>query len=247
MAMSDDEFVLEVHPAMQGIISRLALLEPELLIGVRAGHPWGAGRWFGVKGPGYVLECGTTGSALVLRRNHQRVELELVCSESRTGGVSILVWVKPTELGVRVGDREKSLSTPMTPPPNGMLAWARRNALLPIVSYPTPVAVFDEVVHQLELLAKRIVNTNGMEGFWDVTYEGNRITRREPKREPDIHTHFRLLLCDLEIQRGLEVVPEYEIGSGQLDFLIVGRTDDHKVVRVCVEFKRAHSPIWCAG
>lgn len=41
--------------------------------------------------------------------------------------------------------------------------------------------------------------------------------------------------------KNLQVIPEYPIGSGQLNFLISGHTSEGQIVNICLEFKLAHA------
>ena len=83
------------------------------------------------------------------------------------------------------------------------------------------------------------MDTDAINGFWNIQYEGNRVISRTPKHEPDIHPQIRLQ--DLDIQKGLQVTPEYPAGAGRLDFLLSGKTDGGQIINVCLEFKLAHA------
>ena len=86
------------------------------------------------------------------------------------------------------------------------------------------------------------VATLGLQNpFWNITYKGARITSRQPKRETDIHPTIHGLLFDVALAKNLEIVPEYPVAGGRLDFLMSGVLKTGKIVSVCVEFKLAHS------
>jgi hypothetical protein len=101
--------------------------------------------------------------------------------------------------------------------------------------------VYETAFDQLQQLQRKIIDTNAINGFWDLQYSGNTIVSRKPKRETDIHPQIRLLLYDFELLKNMQVVPEYPIGSGRLDFLISGHAANVGNVNVCLEFKLAHA------
>jgi len=174
-----------------------------------------------------------------------QVSAPLATRENRNGYFLVEVVWTPTELTVILqdssGKRQDSVNTPPTFPPHSLQEWARRQALLPRVVYENTIAVYEAAVDQLQQLIKKIVDTNAINGFWDIQYEGNAIVSRKPKRETDIHPQIRLLLYDFEVLKNLQVIPEYPIGSGQLDFLISGHTAEGQIVNICLEFKLAHA------
>lgn len=77
--------------------------------------------------------------------------------------------------------------------------------------------------------------------FWDITYDGPKITSRRPKRETDIHPTIHGLLYEIGIAKNFLIAPEYSIAGGRLDFLVSGMLNAGGIVDVCIEFKQAHS------
>ncbi|MGB6065482.1 MAG: hypothetical protein WBG50_11780, partial [Desulfomonilaceae bacterium] len=150
-----------------------------------------------------------------------------------------------TRLGLTIidnsGRREALADTPSTFPPHILREWAKRQALTQVVRYANPLELYEAVLDQLQQLRDKILDTDAINGFWNIHYQGNRIISRTPKHEPDIHPQIRLLLYDLDIQKGLQVTPEYAAGAGRLDFLLSGQTHTGQIINVCLEFKLAHA------
>ena len=40
---------------------------------------------------------------------------------------------------------------------------------------------------------------------------------------------------------GIELIPEYQTGVGNLDFIFIGKIKNNGLSKICVEFKNAHS------
>jgi hypothetical protein len=208
---------------------------------------------FGVRAPGYELMCGTHQGQLQLFRNGvvAAVPLPELRPDVETKMIATVMWT-PTELVVEVKatgfKAERRVETPVTAVPFSLLEWLRARGLEPQRTYPTAGDVFIEVVNQLEGASEKLKRSAANNGFWDVRYDGKKILERTPKKETDVHPTLNLLLYDLDLVRGLQVVPEYDAGSGRLDFLISGWSEaDSRMVHVCVEFKLAHSRDLAAG
>ena len=200
---------------------------------------------FSVVAPNYSLSFAVEPNCVVLSRNSDTVRVPLAPPNQRSGRLIVAVVVAPTVLSVEVfdnaGTRTEETTTRTTFPPHALWQWARKQALLHVVEYPSAESLFASVVEQLQLLDEKIIDLGANDGFWDVSYDGSRIADTLPKRETGIHPQIRLLLADLELQRGITIVPEHPIGGGNLDFLFSGRTTSGQIVNICVEFKLAHS------
>lgn len=234
-------------PLLMGRVTPLQIISPQAtLMFVMAYEGMTPGVVFRVRCEGYELDCAISDQALILRRNDVLISIQLAPAQQRRDKfIATIVW-DPSFLvaGIvdKAGKREIKKSTAPVFPPQSLVDWARREALAPRVEYESPRHVFGEVLMQFHYLAKKIKDTGATNGFWDLTYQGNRIISRTPKRETDIHPQIRLLLWDIEVQKELRVSPEYTVGSGDLDFLVSGRVAGAATTNVCVEFKRAHSP-----
>lgn len=208
---------------------------------------------FGVRAPGYELVCATYQGRLELCRNGfvAAAQLPELHPDVETKIVVTIMW-SPVELLVQVATTgfrsEQRVNTPVTPVPFSMSEWLRGQGLEPRRSYATAAEVFNEVVNQLEAASRKLKRSAATNGFWDVHYDGKKIVGRTPKKETDVHPTINVLLYDLDLLRGLQVVPEYDAGAGRLDFLISGWSEaDRRMVHVCVEFKLAHSKDLASG
>lgn len=210
----------------------------------------------------YYLEVGFTSTHFYITRNQHRLEMPLEPVYKPTGKVfCVAVW-EPTELRLTMLDeayeesvsgppeadrvaevdkRTRLLETPPTLPPNSLLAWARRETIAPTVTYNSPDEFYETVTSLLQSIKDKVSTLGLRNPFWNITYEGPKVISRQPKRETDIHPTIHGLLFDLAIAKHLEIIPEYPIAGGRLDFLFSGVLSTGKVVSVCVEFKHAHS------
>lgn len=140
-----------------------------------------------------------------------------------------------------VEKRSAILETPATIPPNSLLLWARNQAILPSDSYETSESFYQAAVDSLESIQDIVTSLGSVNPFWDITYDGHKIVSRLPKREPDIQPTIRALLFQISVAKNFEIVPEYPISSGNLDFLITAPLSTGGLANTCVEFKLAHS------
>lgn len=238
---------IDIAQILQGRINKTDLIGPEAhIFQVIYYENLGSGVMFSVSTHNYLLQLGMNDDAVFLIRNNVNVAAALAPRDTRTGPFLVEVVWSPTELTIMVGDRSGSsrrisVQTPPTFPPHSLHEWARRQSLIPTVTYESPVKVYETVIDQLQQLQKKIVDTNAINGFWDLQYNGNKVVLRKPKKETDIHPQIRLLLYDFELLKNMQVAPEYPIGSGRLDFLISGNVSGSGVVNVCLEFKVAHA------
>lgn len=241
-------FQIEISPSLRCSLGVTDLLATEgfLCTALSFDAP-PCGLLFSVKSPNYNLACFFDKNAFVLTRNGQeaRTDLGSLRYEEQVKLIATVIW-EPNKLVVGVDynkySKEVSCNTSSTFPPNDLLNWARRQALLPSTTYADELAVLEEVSSQIAHMADRIVDMSAVNSFWDTIYSSETVFEYKPKRVTDILPLIRLLLSPIEILRGLQVVPEHTAGTEKLEFLITGRTLSHKTVRVCVEFKLAHSP-----
>ncbi|MDQ4122738.1 MAG: hypothetical protein M3209_14975 [Acidobacteriota bacterium] len=235
---------LDLVPEIQGNVTKFDLIRSEchLTTVLTISSP---GEFFSVITDDYKFKLIIGLFDVVLIRNNYQVKVPLSVLFSRFVGFVLTIEWNPTKLYVAVHDRkgfrDKSVITPVTFPPYSLRAWARQTSLLPIQLYESPILMFEAVIEQLQCLKDKIADTNAINGFWNIQYDGSKIISRTPKRETDIHPQIRLLLDDLELLKGLQIIPEYYIGAGRLDFLITGRTKSGEIVNVCVECKLAHA------
>lgn len=162
------------------------------------------GLLFSVSANNYFLELRITDENVVLTRNNVQIAAALAPPDKRIDVFLMEVLWSPSELTVMVTDkagpqRRSSAETPPTFPPHSLQDWARRQSLIPTVNYESPIVVYETAFDQLQQLQRKIIDTNAINGFWDLQYSGNTIVSRKPKRETDIHPQIRLLLYDFEL------------------------------------------------
>lgn len=137
---------------------------------------------------------------------------------------------------------EATVPTIPTAPPPSLIKWARAQDLLPVVLYDSEEEFRAKVHSCLSSIQDKVSETGAVNPFWNITYEGNTIRARLPKKEMDIHPTIYCLLSDQMLMSSVQVVPEYKTGVGNLDFLFVASVRGKGLARLCAEFKNAHSP-----
>jgi hypothetical protein len=128
-----------------------------------------------------------------------------------------------------------------TAPPPSLVDWARKQNLLPITQFETKEEFCAKVYSCLMSIQDKISTTGAINPFWDIEYSGSSIKSRRPKKETDIHPIIHCILSDQMLMNSIEVIPEYQTGVGNLDFMFVGIVKGQGHIHLCVEFKNAHS------
>jgi hypothetical protein len=142
-------------------------------------------------------------------------------------------------MGIEYGRAE--VPTRPTAAPPSLIKWARTQDLLPVTAYDS-AEEFREKVHScLRSIQDKVTETGAVNPFWNITYKGNTIKDRQPKKEVDIHPTIHCLLSDQLLMSSIEVVSEYKTGIGNLDFMFLGSVKDKGLAKLCTEFKHAHS------
>lgn len=240
------EIRVGIAPPCQGILNKVNLIAAEfegfMVLGYLNMSP---GILFEVVADEYVLGIEFRENDVVFVRNDTAIVASFGHPASRGQQLVLNYSWSPNEISLHLtdedGHRGHTASTAPTFPPQSLRQWARREALIPVVTYDSNTHLFEAVMDQFYKLQQSLRDTNGINGFWDVQYEGQKIAKKSPKRETDVHPTIRLLLYDLEIIKNFQIIPEYPIGGGRLDFLIMAPLRDGTIGKVCVEFKNAHS------
>lgn len=252
-----EQISIEIAPFLQGQITQVDLMSP---IGSLAF--WNSastkGTLFSLKAPGYELEAGVSGDGLYIRRNTVVAKSPVAASDEL---VNYFVTWAPTFLRSVAFDHEfhqlskeeidaleltssrwwNEIGTPPTLPPISLIAWAREQAMLPVVSYASAASAFEAVVLALQGINDTVETVGMQNSFWDIGREGNRIVSKVPKYEPDIQHAMHACFLHTAMAKTLEVAPEHPTGGGNVDFLFSAPLDRGGMTRVCVEVKRAHS------
>jgi len=258
------DVVIDIAPQLRGKVTR-DLIEASGTIAFWINYSQlGAGKagyLFKVIADKYYLEVGFTESTLYIARNELKVETPISTDRPNEYVLCYAMW-QPIKLSLlmldksydeavssgadaitEIENRTKEVKTPPTLPPNSLIMWARKELIVPIVTYDSFPDFYQEVILALQSIPDKARTANIYNAFWDITYRGPlEIAPRKPKREPDIVAVVHGLLRDIETAKNFEVSPQYPLGGGELDFLISGHLKTGEIANVCVEFKHAHSP-----
>jgi hypothetical protein len=264
---SNNSIEIKIAPPFRSHVTPRGVIEPEGTIEFRTnysevgdGH---SGYIFFVRAQNYSLEVGFTTKTFYIERDAYRLEYPLKPVFMPAGNVHFFAMWSTNQLKLTVLDesyrqdlapeitssdqiaavdkRSAVLETPATIPPNSLLSWARNQAILPSDSYETNKSFYQAVVDSIESIQDIVTSFGLVNPFWDITYDGHKIVSRLPKREPDIQPTMRALLFQISIAKNFEIVPEYPVSGGNLDFLITAPLSTGGLLNSCVEFKLAHS------
>jgi hypothetical protein len=136
---------------------------------------------------------------------------------------------------------QRALAIKPRPTPLHLLTLARKEALLPTTEYLNRDAFLARVHSGLSFVQDKIDEMPNLDIFWNLTYAGNTVVARTPKREKDILPAIQCLLSDYSITSGIQVIPEMTTAAGRVDFCFVGHIRGQGAHTVCAEFKCAHS------
>jgi hypothetical protein len=209
------------------------------------------GHIFVIHTPDYHFSAGVFGRQLQMRRNECEVHLPITRAFRHPKLISIWLEWAPHLLQVSYAvipalsgdvDAKRALTTPSCRPPPSLIRWLRKQNLLETIVYDSESAFRDRVHSILGTLQDTTDALQSEDGFWDLLYDGNRIVSRSPKRETDLHSLLHGLLLDQFLMSSIEVIPEYSMGVGRLDFMLMGSVKNREPVKLCLELKHAHSP-----
>lgn len=159
----------------------------------------------------------------------------------------IASWT-PDSLIVLLGKRgfdgpniRKVMKIEPRPAPASLFRWARHQSLIPTEAYACEAEFVARVHTGLAMLQDKVDAMSNRDIFWNVDYDGNQVKHRSPKREVDLHGVMHAFLSDQFFLASIEVIPEAMSSVGRLDFLFIGQVKGVGMVKVCAEFKLAHS------
>ncbi|MGF1718355.1 hypothetical protein L4D08_26230 [Photobacterium chitinilyticum] len=182
----------------------------------------------------------------------QRCDYDLRVPESYfkqlSGDTSFIASWTPDSLIILLGKRgfqgpsiREVLKIEPRPAPINLIRWARHQSLIPTIEYENQTEFVGRVHTGLAMLQDKINAMTNRDIFWNIEYEGNKIKKRKPKKETDLHGIIQALVSDQFFLASIEVIPEATSDAGCLDFLFIGYVRGIGVVKVCAEFKLAHS------
>jgi hypothetical protein len=134
-----------------------------------------------------------------------------------------------------------TVQTTPTAPPAQLLKWARMQTLIPVQTFASEEAFREKIHASLMTISQKIREADAYKSFWNISYQGNTIVDRRPKKEVEIQPIIHCLLSDQMLMSNIEIAPEYKSGEGNLDFLFIGQIQDTGSCKFCAEFKLAHS------
>lgn len=236
-------------PSLKGYISAIDLLSNE---GTLVFYPdkeaiLSGGFIFQLEGEDFVFALSIQNRSLVLRRNEVMSILNLddIVNKDRIGLFAIWKY-SSLQLTCRYGSGEEDViqsevpTNPVTPP-NELIKWSRKNNLLPQEEYESEEDFRNKIHSCLSSIQTKIDQAGSYYQFWNVIYDGQKIKRREPKNEVEIQPVIHCFLSDQFLMSSIEIIPEFNSGVGNLDFLFIGKIRNKGFGYFCAEFKNAHS------
>lgn len=256
------EISIKIAPQIRHLVTYFDVIKAEgtldLIMKNSEIAPGRSGFLFKVKHPEYLLECGFADNSAYILHNEFKLEYALALDKQNARQRYFITW-QPTHISITalplpesaeefkkieitdVQEKTRNLNTRTMIPPNSLLEWARKQSIAPITIYESEALFYQAVIAALQTINDK-VETIGMHNpFWDITYEAGKVVSRQPKREVDIHPTIHGLLYDISIAKNFQIIREYPVAGGLLDFLIVGPIKTGKIASICIEFKHAHS------
>ncbi len=194
----------------------------------------------------FIFTLSFQNNSIVIHRNEIISTLELGEFLEKSNSLKIFIMWSPTTLildcGVSAEDRKRAkVKTKAIATPVELIRWARKKHLLPTEVYLTEEDFRNKVYSILTSVNKKIYETNAFKSFWNIEYNGQKIISRKPKKEVELQPLIHCILSDILLINNIEVVPEYPTGAGSLDFLFIAQVQDIGMIKICIEFKLAHS------
>jgi hypothetical protein len=240
---------INILPAFKGHVVYRDLLQSQgtlEFVTSRYGLCQEDGVLFVVEDADFTFFLAVRGGVLILRRQEALLNLNLNDLPSPLEWVMLrVIWSLDT-LQVTCGLPDRIINqtwthTQPSAPPQSLLKWAREQNLLKVIEYGSAEEFRAKVYSSLRSMQEKIDETGAVRQFWDFSYDGNRIVSRIPKKETDVHGAVACILSDQMFIANIEVVPEYQTGVGNLDFMFLGHVKGEGSARLCAEFKNAHS------
>lgn len=212
------------------------------------------GKFFQVNYDNYFFEAGINANSIYLTRNGFVLNYEFYWPSDSEGIINFYLSWQIDKISITLLDlseeedkldyiknRTKSLKTASVFPPQGLIKWSREQNIIPKSTYSSTEEFYNQVILALQSIADKVQAIDMVNAFWDHQYEGAKIVSRRPKREPDVQDTIHGLLFDMALVKHMEIVAQYPIAGGRLDFLVLGQIDNIGTQCVCIEFKHAHS------
>jgi hypothetical protein len=240
-----------IDPSAGGRLTPEALLRTTGSVDVDLGttrFPKGKFCIFHIAGDDFWFNLGFINRRLIFQRREYTVEMSQSFFRKLEGNTTFIASWTLDRLILLLGPRgfigpsfRKVLSIEPRPAPASLLRWARDQALVRATEYESEADFVSRVHSGLASLQDKVDAMHNRDIFWDIEYQGGRIIGRRPKRETDLHGVVHALLSDHFFLSSIDVIPEVQTGAGNLDFLFIGTVRGQGLVKVCAEFKLAHS------
>jgi hypothetical protein len=245
---------IELAPALRPYVSELDLIQSvgTLYFGIPGTDLHSQSRYlFDVRADAYHLRTAIDTGQVFIERNGVRAAVEVPATPALVKSYAVwdptmisIVSAAPAESGALSAEDIDRLTVrrfydPPVLPPTSLIAWARRNSLVPATTYATPSDGIGAIGTALRGIQEKVYAQGMQRAFWDFVREGNWITAHTPKREVDIHPTLGGLLADVAVVRNLEFTRERPTGAGLLDFAFLAPLTGGGFARACAEFKPA--------
>ncbi|WP_375055624.1 hypothetical protein [Zobellella sp. DQSA1] len=203
---------------------------------------------FRIADKGFFFNLGFINGELIFQRNQHVLKVDESFFKKLPNNTTFIASWEPDRLTFLLGPRgfqgpsiRKTMNINPIPAPNNLIRWAREQSLLPTKEYEKESDFVARVHSGLAMLQDKIDAMPSRDIFFDINYNNRKIKNRRPKKETDLHGIIHALLSDQFFIASIEVIPEASSGVGNLDFLFLGFIKNCGLMKVCAEFKLAHS------
>lgn len=207
---------------------------------------------FSVLDEKYIFSLEVNNMHIYLSRNSNVCVFDVDRFDFNTHGDALVIFCSwsPTKLQIFLRELtgspkayllEESLDIDYFTTPYNTIKEAYIQSLIPRQEYETVELFRQQCYEVLQKIQAKISQHPSKDIFWNVIKEGKKIIDKKPKDETDLHAAIHYIIYDAAITANIEVVPEYTTGVGNVDFVFIGQLKNHKNVKMCIEFKRAHA------
>lgn len=250
-----------LHPVLQGKWNEKDVINPYghallHLDPISKGQKFPDGTFLLVEDIGYSLEIGILNNTFFIKRNSDSISYPLNEFPNNVSRTCLAVWnaeklqcsmideliyssadaINNTNLMKNL----KSINTKSTLPPFSLIEHCRKKLGLNQITYDDESEFFSTMISSLQNIQDTIDSSNSRDAFWEFSYDGKTKTRK-PRLEVRNQNLIHGLLNTLKYVKNFELIPGPKSGGGELDFLLIGTLKSGFRVKVCVEFKNAHS------
>ena len=252
------EIEVGIAPEMRGQITYIDLINAIATLTIWLGYEGAKtkeGKLFFIKSKNYHLEAGVSKYGLYLKRNNYLAVKKLDDVSRETKMIFCLfTWntdtLKVTALGddfhhalnaggdetIEIEKRSTVVKTIPTIPPNSIIEWARKKAIVPVKIYEVERDFYEVVTSSFQSIQKIADYLGSLDQFWNTEDK-----KRKPKKETEIHSIIHSLLYNIALAKNFDIHRESMIAGGNIEFILTGVLSSGKFINVCVEFKNAHS------